>query len=116
MTEVPAEMEGISIVIEVEGVDEAAADDLRKIFDGEDEDVAFSHAFGGIDTVAIIMSLGKATLGKLIDYFGRTKTNPSKTKFKIARTTIEMDGFSRQDIEALLASDNFRNVVKAVRA
>jgi hypothetical protein len=94
MMDIPAEMEGISIVIELEGVNETAADDLRKIFDGEDEDVAFSHAFGGIDTVAIITSLGKM-LGKLMDYFGKTKTNPSKTKFKIGKATIEMNGFSR---------------------
>jgi hypothetical protein len=115
MTDIPAEMEGISIVIELEGLSETAADDLRKIFDGEDEDVAFSHAFGGIDTVAIITSLGKAMLGKLIDYFGKTKTNPSKTKFKIGKATIEMNGFSRQDIEALLASNNFQKAVKAAR-
>jgi hypothetical protein len=115
MTDVPTEMEGIPIVIELEGVSEAAADDLRKLFDADDEDVVFSHAFGGIDTVAIITSLGKATIGKLIDYFARSKTNAGKTKLKLGKNTLEMDGFSRQDIEALLASENFQKTVRSVR-
>jgi hypothetical protein len=62
MTDIPPEMAGVSIVIELEDVNEAAAGDLRKIFDGEDEDVAFSHAFGGVDTVAIITPIGKTAL------------------------------------------------------
>ena len=115
MLDIPPDMAGIAIVIELEGVAGAAADDLRNVFDGEDEDVAFSHAFGGADTVAIITKLGKVALDKLIEYLGRTQTNPSKTKIVIGRSTIEMDGFSRQDIEALLASDNFQKVVKAAK-
>lgn len=51
MIDIPGELEGIEIEIEIEGGTEAIADDLRKAFNGEDEDVVFGHSFGGVDFV-----------------------------------------------------------------
>ncbi len=116
MTDIPPGLEGLPIVVELEGGTEAEAAALRKLFDGEDEDVVFSHAFGGIDTVSIITAIGKATIGKLIDYFAKSKTDASKTKFKIGKATLQVDGFSPQDLETFLASDGFQKAVQAVRA
>jgi hypothetical protein len=115
MTDIPAAAEGLPVVIEIEGADEATANTLRDIFTGEDEDVAFSHAFGGIDTVSIITTLGKATIGKLIDFFAKGKTDSSRTSVSVGKNKFELKGFSRQDIEALLASPNFQNALKATQ-
>jgi hypothetical protein len=47
MIDIPGELEGIEI--EIEGGTEAIADELRKAFNGEDEDVVFGHSFGGTE-------------------------------------------------------------------
>ena len=38
MIDIPPDQQGIEIQIEMEGGDETSAAELRKIFDGEDED------------------------------------------------------------------------------
>jgi hypothetical protein len=115
MADIENDIEGVDVVIELQGIDESVADELRKIFDGPDEDVVFSHAFGGLDAVSIITKLGTATLGKLIDFAGKIKTSTPKTTFKIDKSSITMNGFSRADIEALLASPNFMQAVKVAQ-
>lgn len=113
MTEDSPELENIKVVVEMEGLTEEAANELRQIFDGEDEDVIFSHAFGGADVVSIITMLGKGTFGKLIDYFAKRKTAVPKTSLKIGKNSVAMSGFSRADIEALLASPGFQKALKS---
>ncbi len=115
MIDIPAEFEGIEVQFEIEGGTEALAEALRQSFDGEDEDVVFGHAFGGVDVVSIITTLGKATLGKLIECWGKIKTTTPKTKLVIGDKSIAMDGFSREDILALLQSPDFQKTVARVR-
>jgi hypothetical protein len=91
------------------------AEDLRKSFNGENEDVVFGHSFGGIDFVTIVTTLGKSTVGKLVECWGRIKTNTPKTKLRIGDSSIAMDGFSREDILALLGSPDFQKAVARVR-
>ena len=115
MADIENEIEGVQVVIELQGIDESVADELRKIFDGPDEDVVFSHAFGGLDVVSIITKLGTATIGKLIEFASRLKTSTPKTTFKIDNHSITMNGFSRADVEVLLASPNFKQAVRLAK-
>ena len=116
MCDIPAEFEGVPVVLEFEGISEAASGDMRELFGGEDEEVAFSHAFGGADTVAIVTSLARNTFRVVSGFFDRTRTNPSKTRLKIGRGTIELNGFSRDDILALLESPRFRQMAALAKS
>jgi hypothetical protein len=115
MIDVPAEFEGLPIEVEIEGVDEATAEALRAVFDGEDEDVVFAHAFGGLDAATIVLSLTKGAVGKLIACWGKIKTATPKTKLHIGEKAIDMNGFSRDDILALFASPDFQKAVATMR-
>jgi hypothetical protein len=116
MIDIPPELEGIEIEIDIEGGSEALAEELRQTFDGEDEDVVFGHAFGGLDIVTIVTKFGAATLGKLVDCWAKIKTTTPKTKLKIDGKSIDIEGFSRDDVLALLASPAFQKAVKGVKA
>jgi hypothetical protein len=113
--EIPGELEGIEIEIEIEGGTEAIANDLRKAFNGEDEDVVFGHSFGGTDFVTIVTTLGKATIENLLQCWAKIKTNTPKTKLRIGSRSISMDGFSREDILALFESPAFQKAAAEAR-
>lgn len=115
MTEIPEDIEGVEIVVEIHGASEDVAEELKEIFDAEEEDVVFSHAFGGEDIVSILTVLGTSTFGKLIGFWAKMKAASPKTTLKINKTSITMQGFSREDVEALLASPNFIRAVKAAK-
>jgi hypothetical protein len=115
MADTGKDLEGVDVVIEIQGVDEAVANELRKIFDGPDEDVVFAHAFGGVDVVSIIVKLGAATIGKLIDFAAKVKTSTPKTVFKIDKSSITMNGFTPEAIQNMLASPDFQRAVRTVQ-
>ena len=116
MIEIPSWMEGTELVIELQGADESVANQLKEIFNNEDDEVIFSHAFGGADAVIIITLLGRSLFEKLMDYWGKVDTMTPKTTFKIDKTSIIMNGYKREDVEALLASPNFQKAVRAARS
>jgi hypothetical protein len=115
MAEIGKDVEGVDVVIEIQGVDESVADELRRIFDGPDEDVVFAHAFGGVDVVSIIVKLGASTIGKLIDFAAKVKTSTPKTVFKIDKNSITLDGFTPDAIQSMLASPDFQRAVRTVQ-
>lgn len=115
MADIPSKYEDLSVVIELEGMSEAAADELRSIFDDVDEEVVYAQAFGGRTLLQIAASLGQKTFDRLSAYFGSRHTIPSKTVVKIGRTSIELKGFSPADIEALLASKSFQRAFAMVK-
>jgi hypothetical protein len=115
MAEIGKDMEGVDVVIEIQGVDQSIADELRKIFDGPEEDVVFAHAFGGVDVVSIIVKLGASTIGKLIDFAAKVKTSTPKTVFKIDKNSITLNGFTPEAIQGMLASPDFHRAVRTVQ-
>jgi hypothetical protein len=115
MPELSPELEGTDLVVEIEGADENAAKELRACFNGDDEDVTVAHSFGGVDVLTILTTLSQATLGKLIDSWSKLKLSTTKTTFKIDKSSITMNGFSRSDIEALLASPDFQKAVRSAQ-
>jgi hypothetical protein len=115
MTDSDSDFEGIDVVIELEGADEALADSLRQAFSGPDEDVIFSHAFGGKDTVAILFKLGKATVSKLLDVAAKLKSSTPNTMLKIEDKSISASGFTPEAIQQILGSPGFKDAVQAVQ-
>ena len=120
MIDLAPDIEGLEVVVEIQGVDEATAEELRSLFDGEDEDVVFAHAFGGKDALSLFTALTPAALGKLIGFWNKLKTkSPTtpKTSVKIGsgKGAIAITGFTQPEVEALLASSAFQKMVRAAR-
>lgn len=103
----------IDVAIEFQNADADTREELKKIF--VDEEVLESHAFGGADVMTILTTLSKSTIGRLVEFFAKKAVESPKTTFKIGKNEIAMTGYSREDVEALLASPHFKAAVREVR-
>lgn len=103
----------LDIALEFRVTDPETSAALQAAF--ADEEILTAHAFSGAEVLTVITTLSKKTLDKLITFFATPRTTTPKTTFKIGKNDITMTGYSREDVEALLASPHFKAAVRAVR-
>jgi hypothetical protein len=113
MVNIEDDFSDVDVAIEFAVTDDETIELIKKIF-AEDE-VLESHAFGGSDVVTILTSLSKSTIGRLIELFATKAMETPKTTFKIGKDEIAFTGYSREDVEVILASPHFKEAVKIVR-
>lgn len=113
MVDIDDDFGDIDVAIEFQVADADTVLELKKIF--EDDEILESHAFGGTDVVTILTTLSKSTIGRLIEFFAKKAAETPKTSLKIGKNDIVFSGYSRKDVEALLASPHFKTAVRAVR-
>lgn len=116
MLALPPDAEGIEITIEFHGLPESSTTALRALFNEPTDDVVFSHSFGGTDLISVITTLGRSTFQKLLSFFPNLRSPASKTTFKIDKTSLTMNGYTIEDINALLASPQFLKAVRAIKS
>lgn len=107
------ESEGPEITIEVFGVSESLAGDLRQDFDQDDEDVAFANSFGGLDLATIFTKL--KGISKFIDFARKHLANNPKTVVKIEKKSFELSGFDSDSVLKLLGSSEFKDALQTVQ-
>ena len=115
MITVPPELENVPVTIVFEGVAEDLTAGLRAEFTDDEEDVIYSHGFSGAGALLVAASLTTKTLEKLITFWEKVKIHTPNTSIKIARNSVSLNGFSREDAIALLESPGLRDAVRAAR-
>lgn len=103
----------IDVVIEFVVKDEGTTESIKNAF--PDDEVLESHAFGGMDVVTVLTTLSKSTIGRLIELFAAKAMETPKTTLKIGKEEIVFANYSREDVEALLASPHFLDIVRATK-
>lgn len=114
MIVVPSDLENAPITIEFQGAAEQLVDELRRDFAADDEDVIYSHGFGGAGAVVVISTLTAKTLHKLIAFWEKVKTSTPKTSIKIGKSSVAIAGFTQAETEALLKTPALRDAIKAL--
>jgi hypothetical protein len=116
MSVLPADVDGVPAAFEFQGADKSLLQELKALFSGPGEQVVVSDAFGGSDALIVIAAFGRETLEKLIGIWPKLKASSPKTTLKIDKSSITMQGFSRGDVEALLASPNLAKAIRLMKA
>lgn len=103
----------IDVAIEFVVRDEDTTESIKNAF--PEDEVLESHAFGGMDIVTVLTTLSKSTIGRLVELFAAKAMETPKTTLKIGKEEIVFANYSREDVEVLLASPHFKDIVRATR-
>lgn len=106
---------GADISIEIFGVGKDVFQTLNEAFTGDDDEVIYSHAFGGIDSAVLLTKLGATTIGKLIDNAAKLRLASSKTVVKINQASLTLNGFTAESVIQLFESPGFHKAIEEIR-
>lgn len=114
MSEEPFEdFSDIEIAIDLQPVDEAAAELLKQEF--ADEDIFESNAFSGEWIYTIILSASGGAIAKLLDFFTAHRESFKDATVKIGKEEISLSGYKMDEVKDFLDSDQFKKAMRSLK-
>ena len=102
----------IEMALVIDSTDAQLAEDLAAVF--PDEDVSASDNFVGGAEIAVFFTFAKDVLKNVLGFVAKNQSKIKSSKVTIGRSSINLEGYSADDVDKLLSSPGFANALKAM--
>jgi len=104
--------DSFEIAVEFRPVDSAAANLLKTTF--TDEDIVESSGFSGAEMVTIFVT-AQAAFAQVLRFFAMNKARYKTASVMISGERIELNGYSSEEVESILASGDMLKMLRALK-
>lgn len=108
----PDDLESLEIAFEFRPVDSATKELLKTTF--ADEDIIESSGFSGAELVTIFATFQTA-FAQLLRFFAANRARFKTASVVISGEKIEITGYSGEEVESILESDNMLKMLRTLK-
>lgn len=110
--DLPEGSEQVAFELEILGVPDIARDEFFPAFEGEGEEVLFSHSFGGVSSLIVAARLTSSVLAKLVILLNKMRLPQSKTVLKVSGKSFTVEASSGDELLRIIQSPGFQELVR----
>jgi hypothetical protein len=108
----PDDAGSLEIAVEFRPVDSAATELLKATF--ADEDIVESSGFSGAELVTIFVT-AQTAFAQLLNFFVRNRARFKTASVVISGEKIELNGYSGEEVESILASGDMLKMLRTLK-
>lgn len=105
--------EGQEILVSFQPKDDEAAKLLRDAF--TDTEILESNAFTGAKSLMLVVNATKGVLKSVLSFFSAHRERFKDTQVRIGKDEFSLSGFSAEEVQELLASDDLDRIIDKIR-
>lgn len=109
--DLPDGSESIPFELELQGAPDEIKGDFFSAFDSEEEEVLFSHSFGGVSSLVVAAKLTASAITKLVELLNKIKLPKAKTILRISDKSFTLETSSGDDLLKIIKSPELKELI-----